>query len=210
MHKYVSPSYKNSSFNCPHCHSYSHQIWCETSYYSSGYHDLKNHIVAFCSHCHQYSIWLNQKMIHPDSSSIQSPNSDLAQDIIDDYLEAANIINRSPRGAVALLRLAIQKLCKQLGEQGKNINDDIANLVQKGLPSTIQKALDIVRVIGNEAVHPGQIDLKDDQETASKLFDLINIIANVMITQPKEIAALYEILPEDKRAGIADRDKKNK
>lgn len=149
-------------------------------------------------------------MIYPDSSSIQSPNSDLAQDIIDDYLEAANIINRSPRGAVALLRLAIQKLCKQLGEQGKNINDDIANLVQKGLPTTIQKALDIVRVIGNEAVHPGQIDLKDDQETASKLFDLINIIAHVMITQPKEIAALYETLPEEKRAGIDDRDKKSK
>lgn len=147
-------------------------------------------------------------MIYPDSSGIQPPNPDLAEDIIDDYLEAANIIHRSPRGAVALLRLSIQKLCKQLGEQGKNINDDIANLVQKGLPPTIQKALDIVRVIGNEAVHPGQIDLKDDKETASKLFDLINIIAQVMITQPKEIAALYETLPADKKAGIADRDKK--
>lgn len=210
MHKHVSPSYKASSFNCPLCHSYSHQIWCETAYYTHGYSNLKDHDVAFCSHCQQYSIWLNEKMIYPDFSSIQPPNPDLAQDIIDDYLEAANIINKSPRGAVALLRLAIQKLCEQLGEQGKNINNDIANLVKKGLPPTIQQALDIVRVIGNDAVHPGQIDLKDNQETASKLFDLINIIAQVMITQPKEIANLYETLPEEKRAGIANRDKKNK
>lgn len=145
-------------------------------------------------------------MIFPESTGIQSPNADLNSEIIEDYLEAANIVNKSPRGSVALLRLAIQKLCKQLGEDGKNINDNIASLVKKGLPVTIQKALDIVRVVGNDAVHPGQIDLKDDSVIASKLFELINIIAYTMITQPKEIAALYETLPEDKRAGIERRD----
>ena len=148
-------------------------------------------------------------MVYPDSTGIQAPNIDLEQDIIDDYLEATNIVNKSPRGAVALLRLVIQKLCKQLGEEGKNINQDIASLVKKGLPITIQKALDIVRVVGNDAVHPGQIDLRDDQETAYKLFDLINIIAHTMITQPKEISALYETLPEAKKTGIEKRDNGN-
>jgi hypothetical protein len=38
----------------------------------------------------------------------------------------------------------------------------------------VQQSLDIVRVIGNDAVHPGQIDLTDDIETATKLFVLIN------------------------------------
>jgi hypothetical protein len=75
------------------------------------------------------------------------------------------------------------------------------------LPAKIQKALDIVRVIGNDAVHPGQLDLKDNKATAGELFSLINLIAEVMITQPKNIDALYDNLPDDKRQAIEDRDK---
>ncbi len=78
--------------------------------------------------------------------------------------------------------------------------------MKKGLNPQIQKSLDIVRVVGNEAVHPGTIDLRDDVETATKLCNLINIIANAMITQPKEIDALYNTLPESKRDGIEKRD----
>ncbi|WP_345977991.1 DUF4145 domain-containing protein [Sulfurimonas sp. HSL3-7] len=207
MHKIVPPSFNAKSFNCPHCHAYSHQIWRDIWDSTNTYVNGLN--IVYCSHCKKYSLWLNEKMIYPETTGIQPPNTDLEQEIIDDYLEASSIVNKSPRGAVALLRLAIQKLCKQLGEEGKNINNDIASLVKKGLPVTIQKALDIVRVVGNDAVHPGQIDLKDDQEIANKLFDLINIIAHTMITQPKEIAALYETLPEAKKEGIEKRDNGN-
>ncbi|TDA69316.1 DUF4145 domain-containing protein [Sulfuricurvum sp. IAE1] len=204
MSKFVSPAFELKSFNCPHCHAYAHQNWTSVI---NGFHNVVSNLrIVYCAHCGNYSLWLNKKMIFPESTGIQSPNADLNSEIIEDYLEAANIVNKSPRGSVALLRLAIQKLCKQLGEDGKNINDNIASLVKKGLPVTIQKALDIVRVVGNDAVHPGQIDLKDDSVIASKLFELINIIAYTMITQPKEIAALYETLPEDKRAGIERRD----
>jgi len=103
--------------------------------------------------------------------------------------------------------LAIQKLCALLGEKGKNINDDIAALVKKGLPIKVQQALDIVRVVGNNSVHPGQIDLKDDMETANTLFGLVNLIADVMITQPKHVDKIYNtVVPKSQRDAITKRD----
>ena len=74
----------------------------------------------------------------------------------------------------------------------------------------VQQALDIVRVVGNEAVHPGTMDLKDDRETAAKLFGLVNRIAYDTITHPKDLKKLMADLPSDKVAAIAKRDQNNK
>jgi hypothetical protein len=72
----------------------------------------------------------------------------------------------------------------------------------------VQKALDTVRVIGNDAVHPGTIDLRDDPATATALFKLVNIIVEKMISEPREIEDLYAGLPEAKREAIEQRDRK--
>jgi hypothetical protein len=92
------------------------------------------------------------------------------------------------------------------GRLGRTLNADIASLVEKGLSPVVQKSLDVVRVVGNEAVHPGTLDLRDDQDTASRLFRLVNIIAERMISHPKRVDAMYEELPESKKAQIEKRD----
>jgi len=122
------------------------------------------------------------------------------------YLEAASICAISPRGAAALLRLSLQELCRELGEPGQHINTDIASLVARGLPPMVQQSLDVVRVTGNHAVHPGQIDT-DSQEVVTGLFSLLNVIVEYMITLPNQIAANYAELPESTRDGIEQRDK---
>jgi hypothetical protein len=147
-------------------------------------------------------------MIYPIVGVAPLANPDLPPDIKSDYDEARSISSMSPRGAAALLRLAIQKICIYLGGQGKDLNSDIAALVKKGLPEKVQKSLDTVRVIGNEALHPGQMDLRDDAKTVSQLFGLVNLIADVMITQPKKIDQIFEGLPESKREAIRKRDQK--
>jgi hypothetical protein len=167
---------------------------------------VKDHWFAFCEHCRRDSVWLNDRMIYPDVGGGPPPNPDLPDDIRADYLEAQAIVGRSPRGAAALLRLCIQKLCKGLGEKGENINDDIASLVKKGLDPKVQQALDVVRVVGNNAVHPGQIDLKDDRETAVSLFGLVNLVAEVMISTPKAVQEAYDGLPQSARNAINKRD----
>jgi hypothetical protein len=175
---------------------------------SRGYWDVGNLHLSECFACDEISVWLYDRVIFPATSGAPAPNPDLPGSVADDYKEAGTILFLSPRGAAALLRLAIQKLCVELGEKGKNIDDDIASLVQKGLSPVVQQALDAVRVIGNEAVHPGTLDLKDDTETATKLFDLVNIIVEQMISNPKRVQELYAKLPERKRKAIEQRDSK--
>ncbi len=167
---------------------------------------IENLYISKCFACKKIAIWAHDKLVYPAQKYQVEANSDLPDDILVDFEEARAIVDDSPRGAAALLRLAIQKLCKELGESGSNINKDIASLVAKGLELEIQQALDIVRVVGNEAVHPGVIDLNDDKQLAYALFDLVNMIADRMISRPKHIGEFYKALPKSKLEGIAKRD----
>jgi hypothetical protein len=169
-------------------------------------YDLQNVSISQCFNCNEIAIWIYDRLVWPARGEAPLPNPDLPEDVRGDYEEASTILDLSPRGSAALLRLGIQKLCKHLGEDGNNINADIAALVRKGLDPRVQQALDVVRVIGNNAVHPGQIDIRDDRATAEKLFGLMNLIAEIMISQPKHVTAIYESLPESARKAIQKRD----
>ena len=174
----------------------------------SGTRQIENSWVSICERCQGVTIWVDGKLAFPDVVGGPPPNSDLPEGIQDDFEEARSIVDRSPRGAAALLRLCIQKTCEHLGEPGEYINADIGNLVKKGLPMQVQQALDVVRVTGNNAVHPGQMNLKDDRDTAMQLFGLVNLIADIMITQPNQVARMYDSLPQTAKAQIAKRDQK--
>jgi hypothetical protein len=162
--------------------------------------------ISKCSECDEIALWMQDVLLLPSTAEAPPANPDLPKHIRQDYDEAGAILSLSPRGAAALLRLCVQKLCKELGEDGKNINDDIGALVKKGLSVRVQQALDVVRVVGNSAVHPGQLDLKDDRATALSLFQLINIIAEKMISEPKHIDEAFANLPEDALKAIERRD----
>lgn len=208
--KYIQPEVFKESFTCPNCGVLSKQRWNWSTWgLETGYRqDFKdNNIrVAHCDHCNQPSLWIDNKMYSPETGNAPFPNPEMPENVKKIYLEAASITTKSPKGAAALLRLSIQLLCKELGEKGENINNDIKELVKKGLPPIVQQSLDIVRVTGNDAVHPGQIDT-DDINVVNRLFELTNVIVEYMIALPNKVSGIYETLPEGKKEGIEKRDK---
>ena len=203
MQPYAAPVVNLDAFNCPHCNAFARQFWYDCV---AGPSFVEGFRVAICFHCNRPSYWFNRGMVYPNMVTAPMPNADLPDDIKTDFEEARQISNQSPKGAAALLRLVIQKLCIHLGEPGKDLNKDIGSLVKNGLSAKIQKALDIVRVIGNESVHPGQIDLNDTPDTTARLFELVNFIADKMITEPQKIDGLYDGLPDSKKDAIQKRD----
>lgn len=207
---YIQPTVFASPYSCPHCGAIAKQDWW-WKHWNGGATGIANtaHPIrgGICQHCGQTSLWVEDKMIYPDNGNSPFPNPEMPESVKKLYSEASAVHMKSPRGAAALLRLGIQVLCKELGEPGKNINEDIASLVKKGLPEIVQQSLDIVRVTGNDAVHPGQIDT-DNPQTVGQLFDLTNIIVEYMIALPKKVSGIYKGLPADKVNAIANRDKK--
>ena len=116
-------------------------------------HRVFNLHLSKCYHCGKIAVWVHDRLLFPVTKFGVLPNPDLPEEILHDFEEAREIVNSFPRGAAALLRLCVQKLCIHLGEKGKSIDEDIVSLVKKGLNPLVKRSLDIVRVIGNEAVH---------------------------------------------------------
>ena len=208
MSQYYPPEFDETHYHCPHCNVHAQLLVVYlTGVHDNDFSDVLR--VTQCNHCRAYVIWFapSGTLIYPEASTVPMPCDDMPEDVKADYNEARGIVSKSPKGAAALLRLAIQRLMPHLGEPGKNIDTDIASLIKKGLPPLVQQALDSVRVVGNECVHPGTMDIKDTPEVAIRLFDLVNFIVQDRITNPKQVEAIFQGLPAGKLQGIANRDK---
>jgi hypothetical protein len=208
--KYYPPTFQEGKFHCILCQVFASQGWYDVYILVSSGYIRTNFKASRCAHCDNWTFWYKTKMIVPSDAPVEPHHPDLPSECIADYTEARDVFSKSPRSSAALLRLCIQKLMVHLGEKGKNINDDIALLVAKGLPTLVQKALDFCRVVGNNAVHPGEIEINDTPEIAQNLFQMINFIVEDRIAHPKEIETLYLQLPEESRKAIEERDKKSK
>ena len=160
--------------------------------------------LSHCYACEDIAVWIHERLVFPLKRTGPQPNPDLPGDIKADYEEARSILDLSPRGAAAFLRLCIEKLCTHLGASGETLAAKIDDFANKSLiGEQVREALHAVRVIGNEAVHPGSMDLKDDRDTAESLFKIVNVIAEKTISEPKHVDETLQSLPKSKREAIA-------
>ncbi len=212
---YIEPKKELIKYTCPHCNTIS-QVEKDSHVFQSDYQSstsgrgvvARNRLTIHrCQCCGKKILWIDNNYVYPDIVA-EEANPDMPEPVKQLYNEAGLIYNKSPRAACALLRLAIDRLCNELGETDRDINKNIGALVKKGLSQSVQQALDIVRVVGNKAVHPGQIAFDvDDKETAIALMKLVNLITVRMITEPKEIHSMFEQLPDSAKNAIEKRDK---
>jgi hypothetical protein len=217
MIPYIPPKFKQEEFNCPLCNVYAHQDWRDSDCVINGRgllvkHDttLESVWFAICYHCKKYTVWIDEIMIHPQINGSPPPHLDMPDDVRETYVEARRIVSLSPRSAAALLRVSIEKLVNDIlgSQKGKDLNESIGILVDKGLHVDIQQSLDYLRVTGNNAVHPlGVIDV-DDYNTAISSFGLVNLVVENRITGPNQVHSYFNSLPQGIKENIDKRDSK--
>ncbi len=171
---------------------------------------VHNAKIATCNHCENISFWIKQKMIYPALITVPLSHPDMPINVKELYDEARMVSNLSPRSAATLLRVSLERLTENLGETTGNLNARISKLNAKGLPETVIKGLDIVRIYGNDGAHSNQMDMdnQDTPEIVNKLFWMVNYIVEKVITEPYEINGMFQKLPESKINAIENRDNK--
>lgn len=193
---------------CPHCDVVAQQWWSDLH---SNIHIKPAPRVCQCRECEKVSIWYRGVMLAPATGGIQPPNPDLPPEIRADYNEARAVAAHSLRSAAALLRLAIEKLCVMLNGREMKLDEHIGALVAKGLDDETALMFDVVRLGGNNAIHPvDRIGVTANREIVGILFWLVNEIADDVITKPKKRAEAMQLIPEDERERIVKRNAKAK
>jgi hypothetical protein len=118
-------------------------------------------------------------------------------EIKEDYNEARAIAEESPRASTALLRLATKQLLASIDAAGKSPYRMLGTLAEEGvIDERVQHADNSLRVYGNESVHPATVNVSDDDETAMKLFELLNYIVRRTITDEAFVESMYSSVPD--------------
>ncbi len=233
MPKFTPATFGEEAFNCPYCGVYSKHIWYwigavrshlnkpntdnpkESKYFDFSNFERTSGVlsglnISNCTYCATPSLWLSDRLLLPFNSNAEPAHEDMPEQVHALYEEAAQIVDASPRGAAALLRVAVEELTHELGcDPRKRITDKIGELVAKGLSPDVIMALDIVRVTGNNASHPsGMLLLDDNRETATALFQIINFIVEQAISHKRRLEEMHNHLPEGIRHQIEQRNRR--
>lgn len=208
MQTLTPPTFRLNAFVCPFskCRAYAEQIWTPLLFKNGSGATVPHWQVSRCSRCSELALWLDQTLIYPRTRIGPEPLAQTPAPVLAIYEEAREVAGISRKSAAGLLRLALQMLLDELEPGDAAINTKIAALVRRGLDENVQRAMDILRVVGNESVHPGQIDLDADDELLLGLFALINLIVEQVIVRREQVDSLFSRLPKAKVEAIERRD----
>jgi hypothetical protein len=122
-----------------------------------------------------------------------------------DFEEARALESISERSAAAMLRLCLEKLCRYLlncSDKSIRLKKLLEDLRPNGLTDALYRMLHACRIVGNDSVHPGEMDPEDAKLIVNHSFDVINEMVDLLIGKPKRQAELWNKIPESKRCEV--------
>ena len=95
------------------------------------------------------------------------------------------------------LRRVLEAICKEQGAEGRNLDNMIKNMLDNGkLPEIMNDACWIIRQLGNDAAHAGEIRVyKSDVE---QTIDFLKTIIHYLYTLPVQMERLKEKIKKRK------------
>jgi hypothetical protein len=216
------PKFQGRAYVCPSCSAHAQMDWGElwVDGDDGGFRQTK-YWRATCAACRDEQVWLNDSvpgvrtrhvMITPRKLGGTEPHAAMPAAAKALYDEARAVSQDSPRAAAGLLRVAVDTLLRDVVPDAgtKSLNELIPIAKRQGLPIAVEHGLDVLRVTGNGALHPGQIDLdeEDPAGTVSSLCLLINLTVEHLVAAPQMAAEMFAALPAGIRAAIEKRDSK--
>ena len=131
---------------------------------------MANLHVSNCHSCNGFALWVGGRLVFPQ-------NVEKTPELVEEDLEeAAVILNKSPREAMALMRVCIQKLVPLLKQDGSYLNDYMSSLVRKGLEVEIQQSMEVLQVLRSDPVQLTNFDSQEDKEMAIRFFESLKAV----------------------------------
>lgn len=154
-------------------------------------------------------------MVYPVQVRLGSAaHDDMPPQVRELYEEAAAVAVVSPRAGAAFARVTVERLIKHLDPDALRsamLEQRIARIKRQGISTSLGRMLDVVRVVGNGAVHvkdePNDLVvlvLDDEQgpEFVNLLLQVTNDLVDELITKSRIVEELWEKIPEVIRARI--------
>jgi hypothetical protein len=137
-------------------------------------------------------------LLYPKNSSAPPPQEDMPEEVLALYKEAASIVSDSPSAACLFIRKALETLLLdyyKLDPKKYNLDKLIKHLTddtEQAWSKKFKPHLESIRLIGNDAAHPREINRADNEQTALTLFGFLNICVEHLISQPLKTKQFLE------------------
>jgi hypothetical protein len=203
---------------CPHCHEHIAEYF-KSEPIDRNTSEIYSFSWAYCPNtsCHKIIIRLHIQSLatsRPPQIVFFYPktvkrliSSDVPLEYKEDFEEASEVLEISPKASAALSRRCLQRLLK---ENANTTARDLAIQIQEVLdsrilPSQIASGLDAIRAIGNFAAHPlkstssGEI-LDVEPGEAEWSLDVLESLFDFYFVQPAQLQTKRDALNEKLRA----------
>lgn len=144
----------------------------------------------------QYRVFL-----FPRAESREPIDPSVPPEFADDYIEACNVLDISPKASAALSRRVMQHILQECAKvQAPNLYQEIQKVLDGNMvPSHIADSLDAVRTVGNFAAHPikstssGEVVAVEPGEAEWNL-DTVEALFDFYFVQPAKVAVKRDAL----------------